>query len=210
MVASKGSTMTDRRALLTDREREIITGEADVKDSYRYQTISRVRARFERLESDIEALREHGGLLEDLQEIVCPNMAEPQDGHSAGVDQSEPVDDVSPKPMHGPAENEPAAAETDPLDELEFPSGKDRDECKATIRAARDYIHENDGASKSQIVFEIMPQYPLGYDSDDALAKIEAGDRYRGAWWRKIVMPGLKALDDVQKPARGQSEWRTQ
>lgn len=45
-------------------------------------------------------------------------------------------------------------------------------------------------------------------DVDEALAKIETGDRYRGAWWRRIVKPGLEALDDVQKPARGQSEWK--
>ena len=55
MVVSKQSTMTDRRALLTDREREIVAGEADVSDSYRYQPISRVRARLDRLAGDIEA-----------------------------------------------------------------------------------------------------------------------------------------------------------
>ena len=63
--------MGDRRALLTDREREIIIGEADVDDSYRYQTISRVRSRFGRLEEDLAALREHGDLLDELREVVC-------------------------------------------------------------------------------------------------------------------------------------------
>ena len=63
--------MADRRALLTDREREIVAGEADVSDSYRYQTISRIRKRFKRLEGDLEALEEHGDLAEELRSEVC-------------------------------------------------------------------------------------------------------------------------------------------
>ena len=44
-----------------------------------------------------------------------------------------------------------------------------------------------------------MPDHALGYDVDGALAKVEAsGERYRGAWWRKVVKPGLGALDDVE------------
>lgn len=71
MVTTQGESVTERRALLTDREREIVAGTADVEDSYRYQTVSRVRKRFDRLEGDLEALEEHGDLLEELQEIVC-------------------------------------------------------------------------------------------------------------------------------------------
>lgn len=71
MVRNEQATMSNRRALLTDREREIIAGDADVSNSYRYQTISRVRNRFDRLEEDLEVFREHGDLLEDLREIVC-------------------------------------------------------------------------------------------------------------------------------------------
>lgn len=59
------------RALLTDREREIISGNADVKESYRYQTISRIRNRMERLDGDIEAMESHGDLADELREIVC-------------------------------------------------------------------------------------------------------------------------------------------
>jgi hypothetical protein len=68
--------MGDRRALLTDREREIITGEADVEDSYRYQTISRVRSRFDRLEEDLAVFRDHGDLLEELRAVVCADDTE--------------------------------------------------------------------------------------------------------------------------------------
>jgi hypothetical protein len=63
--------MADRRALLTEREREIVSGEADVSDSYRYQTVSRVRSRLQRLEDDLDALEAHGDLAGELREIVC-------------------------------------------------------------------------------------------------------------------------------------------
>lgn len=71
MVATEAESMTDRRALLTDRERDIVSGEADVDNDYRYQTISRIRARFKRLDEDLEAMEAHGELAEDLREIIC-------------------------------------------------------------------------------------------------------------------------------------------
>jgi len=64
--------MSGRRALLTEREREIVSGEAgDISDEYRYQTISRVRNRLQRLNRDIEALEAHGALAEELRDVVC-------------------------------------------------------------------------------------------------------------------------------------------
>lgn len=64
--------MADRRAILTEREREIVAGDADdVTDEYRYQTVSRVRSRFEELEADIEAFESHGDLADELRDIVC-------------------------------------------------------------------------------------------------------------------------------------------
>jgi hypothetical protein len=63
--------MADRRALLTDREREIVAGDADVEDSYRYETISRVRDRLKKLEDDLEAMDRHGSLGDELRELVC-------------------------------------------------------------------------------------------------------------------------------------------
>jgi len=46
-----------------------------------------------------------------------------------------------------------------------------------------------------------------GTDVDAALDKIEAGERYRGGWWRLVVRPGLEAAPDVEKPPRSGSEW---
>jgi hypothetical protein len=71
MVTAEPAHMADRRALLTEREREIVAGEADISDEYRYQTISRIRSRFKRLNEDIEALEAHGDLADELRDIVC-------------------------------------------------------------------------------------------------------------------------------------------
>lgn len=71
MPGTQAQAMADRRALLTERERSIVAGEADVTDEYRYQTVSRVRKRMERLEADMEALGKHGELLSELREVVC-------------------------------------------------------------------------------------------------------------------------------------------
>ena len=61
------------RALLTEREREIIAGEADVSDNYRYKVESIVRVRVRKhLGDDIDVLREHFPEVFDLiQESVC-------------------------------------------------------------------------------------------------------------------------------------------
>lgn len=63
----------DYRALLTDRELEIIRGEADVSENYRYRVVARVRDKIGRLEEvDLPALDEHHDTLGDeLREAVC-------------------------------------------------------------------------------------------------------------------------------------------
>lgn len=96
----------------------------------------------------------------------------------------------------------------DALEDVDFPAGREREACSAAVYAARDYLRDHGPATKREIVTEVMPEHPLGYDVDGALEKVEAGDRYRGAWWRRVVKPGLKALPDVEAPARGASEWR--
>jgi hypothetical protein len=63
--------MAKTRALLTETDREYLTGEGG--DEKRYQSASRVRARIqEELPRDIEHLRNHHqDLLEELREVVC-------------------------------------------------------------------------------------------------------------------------------------------
>jgi hypothetical protein len=60
------------RGLLTEREREIIRGDADVSDNYRYRVVSRVRTKIENIDEDIEILAENReDLLEELRGVVC-------------------------------------------------------------------------------------------------------------------------------------------
>ena len=57
---------------MTTTDRDRITGEADVSDEKRYQSIHRVRSRIEELEEDADILEEHHpGLYEELREAVC-------------------------------------------------------------------------------------------------------------------------------------------
>ncbi|MFD1512473.1 hypothetical protein [Halomarina rubra] len=60
------------RGILTEREREILSGDADVSDNYRYRVVSRVRNKIEALESDLELLDDvHSGLADELRDAVC-------------------------------------------------------------------------------------------------------------------------------------------
>ena len=62
----------DRRALLTEREREILLGEGEeVSEKYYSVVVSRVRNKIERLEEDIPALDAHDTLGDELREVVC-------------------------------------------------------------------------------------------------------------------------------------------
>ena len=66
--------MTEERSLLTDREREILRGEADVSDNYRYKVESVARRRVRNIEGDVKVLREnYPKILEELRDVVCPD-----------------------------------------------------------------------------------------------------------------------------------------
>lgn len=64
------------RAILTPREREILSGEADVSESYYYRVVSRVREKIKILGEDLEILDEnHPTLANELYETVCDGTA---------------------------------------------------------------------------------------------------------------------------------------
>jgi len=65
--------MARTRALLTERDRELIADET--AENRRYQAISEVRARIhENLPDDVQLLEEHHPrLLDELREVVCPD-----------------------------------------------------------------------------------------------------------------------------------------
>jgi len=57
---------------MTTTDRKRISGESDVSNQKRYQTIHRVRSRIDELETDVDVLQEHNPeLLKELREAVC-------------------------------------------------------------------------------------------------------------------------------------------
>jgi len=74
-IDSELSGHMDRRALLTDREREVLRGDAtDVKNpkEYRSKIRSRLKKRLDQLETDIDLLDTHEPeLAADLYDRVC-------------------------------------------------------------------------------------------------------------------------------------------
>lgn len=61
----------DRRGLLTPREREILSGEADVTEEYYYSVVSRVRSKIQKIDGDADILQKaHPDLFEELSESV--------------------------------------------------------------------------------------------------------------------------------------------
>lgn len=109
----------------------------------------------------------------------------------------EPRGKPAEEPDETPRDGAPASsssADVDVLDAMDIPQGKDPEACRDALYAVRDYLEEHGPASRREIVTAVMPDHPLGYDVPD----LETGDRFRGAWWRRIIQPGLRALDDVE------------
>jgi len=70
----------DRRGLLTPREREILSGDADVNEGYYYAVVSRVRKKIEKLDEDVQILREnHLALYSELQAAIAEDGSGEED-----------------------------------------------------------------------------------------------------------------------------------
>lgn len=70
----------DRRGLLTPREREILSGDADVTEEYYYSVVSRVRRKIQKIDEDAQLLHEnHPDLYEELAESVTKESEEDED-----------------------------------------------------------------------------------------------------------------------------------
>lgn len=77
---------------------------------------------------------------------------------------------------------------------VDAPQHVDRAEALEAVDAIREYLRENGPTSMRELVLEVMPEHSLGYDVPD----LDPGDRYRGAWWRRVIRPSLEAVDDVE------------
>lgn len=150
--------------------------------------------------ADVRGDPEPRALQEPARDDIAPSGSSPTDGPDAvdagGERREEPGE---------PTRTGEAAPRA--LGDLQFPAGRDPEACVDAVLAARAHLRENGPATMRQIVAEVMPDHPLGYD----VPEIEDGElvpeRYRGAWWRKVVRPGLKACPDVDAPAGG-GAWR--
>jgi len=74
MATAEKQPMPDKdyRAILTEREKEILRGDADVSEKYYYRVITRVRKKIEALEADLQLLDEHHDSLGDeMRDVVC-------------------------------------------------------------------------------------------------------------------------------------------
>ena len=103
LPANETQAVTRRRALLTDRERELLK-DADA-GSQRYVAVSRVRTKIqEELGDDVEIIKEnHSDLYDELRDVVCKETRDAREG--------EPEPDVSPTPATEPGVRAPPSRE---------------------------------------------------------------------------------------------------
>lgn len=208
--------MSDRRALLTEREREIVAGDADVSDAYRYQTISRVRSRLDRLAGDLEALEAHGDLAEELRDRICsdatadsqrppdsresvetpsqPAADQHDDGDpSADMTSSDASDDDSTVDGDASSSDDDLAAVVDRVAADEWEDTADRiDARKAAALAVLEYARENGTISKQEAKENIEPDHPVD------------GQNPR-TWYRNNIRP---VLNEVAEYDNSEGEYR--
>jgi len=85
------------------------------------------------------------------------------------------------------------------------PDRFDERDVRQAINAAVDLIMRNEGASMREIVTTVGRDHPLDYEIPETL---ESGERFRGAWWRKVVKPALSESDKIRQPKPHESEWQ--
>lgn len=190
-----GVTDVAQRALLTDTEREILSGERDVKDNYRYSVESRVRSRI------------HGPLVEDLRVIRenYPEMLEAVEEAVFDVPDTEPAEPYRDGPPRGPDDLAPGE---DPPETLL----SDDQEAMLRERLA------GSGAELDGRVDAVGAMYArlraLGEaDKDELLGPVNVeatGYAHAESVWSNVVKgkDTLAALPGVEKPGPGMATWR--
>lgn len=160
------TTMTEGRALLTEREREALAGETS--DSYRYKTRSYVRSRLEALEDDVAVLKKNDPeLLDELRAVVCPDARERRETPE-GADSPEftvaggepPTSERRERPGEPAAAGaSPSARRADPLDE-------------AAQEGAQD-----DADEVARLVEQVVDEVAAGWDDGPRLEDRKAAAR---------------------------------
>jgi len=90
-----------------------------------------------------------------------------------------------------------------------MPQKIDEEEARQAIAATVALLQENQAASQLEITKAVMPDWPLTYNVDNALARLENPEkRNRTTWWRNVILPALKAHPDIEKPDSSGQEWQ--
>lgn len=200
-----------RRALLTDRERELIADED--AGSQRYVAVSRVRTKInDELPDDLRLLEEHhSDLLDELREVVCEDVEQEAIAAAGSSDAERPAESAA-----TPSEPEPAP-EPEPDDtagEGDQPPGVLDGETRLMLR---DRL-AGSGAVLERRVDAVEAMYArlreLGEaEKADLLDVVDVdatGYAHADSVWSNVVKgkDTLAALPGVEKPASGMSTWR--
>jgi Arc/MetJ-type ribon-helix-helix transcriptional regulator len=93
----------------------------------------------------------------------------------------------------------------DAVESVDLPASVDRADAAAAVDAVVAHLRERGPTTMRQLVTTVGQEHPLGYDIPE---EIERGERYRGAWSRRVVKPALQELPAVEAPPTGKSEWQ--
>jgi len=188
-VEQEGSSMTEGRALLTEREREALAD--DESGSYRYKTRSYLRNRLDRLERDAELLAEREPeLFERLQSAVQNASTQGESAPTAPADTS-----PTPEARDAGAPTQPA---TDSVSAVVDDVAAEWDDTDARLDARKD-------AAKAVL------QHAL--DTGDAVGRSDAVEQFydthavdgqnEETWWRKNIRPVLRNVGEYSNSEHG-------
>lgn len=216
MASAVSDEMTDqRRALLTEREREILTGDADVTDNYRYSVESRVRKRIrDRLADDVDLIRERYPEMFDelIYPVVCQPGGEAVDAVEVpeGADETEDIADNGLSDVETP---EPADAPPAPETAADVEGEGIRDEVTEAVEdVAGSWEDSDERLSTRKGAAAIVLQHALDTEtavgkSSDVVAGVRKTHPVSGqneeTYWRKNIRPVLKAYGEYNQGKHG-------
>lgn len=192
------------RALLTEREREILAGEADVSDNYRYRVVSRVRTKYDALKSDAALLKEHHpDLLAELRDAVCAEIGEVGEQPTAPADRPPAKGEVVGDDNGHESTTSTSESVDNAIDGVDLPgSGAKLDARREAVRAAVEHLREYGTATPAEFKSDVYP---------DHRARHTEGEDPANAWWKRTVSTGLKQVAErtaAVEPADTSGVWR--
>jgi len=185
------------RAIMTDTDREYISGEGDASDTQRYQAVSRVRSRInDELAKDVHVLQEHHPqLLSELREIVCEPRGDERTQVSADAAQhtGEPPESVAGSPEVDIAER---VASVDVGAVLPAEKQARRDAAVAALTLLR----EKGAAQSAALKQAAWGAYNADERPDDAVAS------ERSLWNNVVLKRVIEKLPEVEKASDAEKQ----